>query len=290
LSVIGIPPGGIQQPAAKADGWYAISALAASAYLVRCPGHATWCGEVESLDWSSNGRWLAISVTSYGSANPYNGIHVIDLVTGIDRQIRSCIPGVECDWFDLDWSPDGSRLAYVTEGRIWTIRRDGSDHRWLPTGSSGDASSPSWSPDGHWIAYALRPAPHETAAVFRARPDGSDRVVLIDGASEPAWSPDGRRIALASRCGGIKLITPTGHDVTPGVTACRKIGVSGLPVWSLDGERLAIVGHRGNTISSRPGVYLVDTTGRNLRLLTSRTNGSGVTGRADGSWQPRLQP
>src|SRR5262249_15300017 len=126
VSVVGVPPGGVQQPAAEADGWYAVTALAPSAYLVRCPGHAKWCGEVESLDWSSNGRWLAISVTSFGAANPYNGIHVIDLVAGIDRQIRSCIPGAECDWFDLDWSPDGSRLAYVTQARIYTMNRDGS--------------------------------------------------------------------------------------------------------------------------------------------------------------------
>jgi Tol biopolymer transport system component len=284
--VIGIPPGGVQQPAAKADGWYAITALTPSAYLVRCPGHAKWCGEVESLDWSSTGRWLAVSLTSYGAANPYNGIHVIDLVTGADRQIRSCAPP-ECDWFDLDWSPNGSRLAYASNGHLYTIRADGSDLRAFPT-PAGQASSPSWSPDGHRIAFADRPAAHDPSAVFVAHADGGHPALLIHGASEPAWSPDGSRIAINSHCGGLKLITATGRDVTPGASACRRIGVSGIPVWSPDGKEIAIVGHRGSSIDAQTGIYSVDASGSHLRLLTTLTNGSGVTGRADASWQPRL--
>jgi hypothetical protein len=81
LSVVGGPASGRQQPAAKSDGWYGLSTVGPSGtlrYLVRCPGHVRWCGWVESLDWSPNGRWLALSVTSFGSANPYNGIHVVD--------------------------------------------------------------------------------------------------------------------------------------------------------------------------------------------------------------------
>ena len=95
LTVIGIPTTGRQQPAAQADGWYGLSTVGRRGqlhYLVRCPDHAKWCGEVESLDWSANGRWLALSVTSYGAANPYNGIHIVDLATGVDRQLRFCLP------------------------------------------------------------------------------------------------------------------------------------------------------------------------------------------------------
>jgi Tol biopolymer transport system component len=290
LTVIGSPPTGRQQPSAQADGWYAISAVAPSAYLVRCPGHSKWCGEVESLDWSANGRWLALSVTSFGGANPYNGIHVVDLTTGVDRQIRSCVPVEECDWFDIDWSPDGSRLAYVSNGRIYIVNRDGSGRRQLRTATIGPDSSPSWSPDGRRIAFATRPKAHDLASVFVIRSDGGHRVLLTRGASEPAWSPDGTSIAIASRCRGIKLITPAGRDVTPGVGACRKIGVSGIPVWSPDGRRIAIVGHRGSPVAARAGIYVMDASGEHLLLVTGETNARGVTGRADASWQPPRRP
>ena len=273
--------------AAQADGWYDLSAVAPSTYIVRCPGHAQWCGEVESIDWSANGRWLALSVTSYGKANPYNGIHVVDLATGIDRQIRSC-GWLECDWFDLDWSPDGSQLAYVSArngGWIYTINRDGSGRRQLPTDTASPDSSPSWSPDGRWIAFASRPRSHKLSSVYVVRPDGTHRIFLARGASDPAWSPDGARIAVASHCAGIKLITFAGQDVTPGAGPCRTIGLSGMPVWSPDGRRIAIVGHRGNPVFGGWGVYVMNASGEHLRLVTGESS-AGVTGRADASWQP----
>jgi hypothetical protein len=280
LTVIGFPA--TRQSPAQQAGWYGLSAVAPSRYIVRCPGHARWCGEVESIDWSANGRWLALSVTSYGKANPYNGIHVVDLATGIDRQIRSC-----CDWFDLAWSPDGSRLAYVSGGWLYTINRDGSGERQLVTGTAGLDSSPSWSPDGRQIAFASRPRPHALSSVYRVRPDGTHRVLLARGAADPAWSPDGTRIAVASSCMGIKLITPAGRDVTPGANPCRVIGVSGMPVWSPNGRQIAIVGHTGNPIFAQTGVYVMNANGQNLRELFANGNSVGVPGRPDASWQPR---
>jgi Tol biopolymer transport system component len=280
----------------KGDGWYDLSAVAPSAYIVRCPGHAQWCGEVLSIDWSANGRWLALSVTSVGAANPYNGIHVVDLTTGIDRQIRDYRGGE--DYFDLDWSPDGSRLAYVEGWRIYIINRDGSGRRQLQTGTAGTDSSPSWSPDGRQIVFAniLRaPRPHTRSSVYRVRPDGTDRILLVHGASDPTFSPDGTTIAVNSHCGGIKLITFAGRDVTPGTGPCRVIGIRGKPVWSPNGRRIAIVGHRGPQTFHRPpgvygppGVYVMSASGEHLRVVTS-DNSTGVTGRPDASWQPRRQ-
>ena len=239
LTVIGIPTTGRQQPAAQADGWYGLSTVGRRGqlhYLVRCPDHAKWCGEVESLDWSANGRWLALSVTSYGAANPYNGIHIVDLATGVDRQLRFCLPP-ECDWFDLAWSPDAARLAYVSGGEIHLINRDGSRHRLLQTRTPGAISSPSWSADGTRIAFAARPQSHQPSSVYIIRADGTRRALLARGASEPAWSPDGTRIAFASRCDGIKLVTPTGKDVTPNsVRTCRVIGVTSLIPSQQEGE------------------------------------------------------
>jgi WD40 repeat protein len=61
-----------------------------------------------------------------------------------------------------DWSPDGKRLVIIRPrptltiasdiGRIYTVRSNG--HGLTRVGRESYASSPVWSPDGRWIAYA----------------------------------------------------------------------------------------------------------------------------------------
>jgi Tol biopolymer transport system component len=264
-------------------------------YLVRCPGQVRWCGWVESLDWSPNGRWLALSVTSFGAANPYNGIHVVDVVAGVDQQLTRCIPP-ECDWFDLDWSPDSARIAYVTNNRIHVIERNGSAPRLVRTRTQGTVSSPSWSLDGERIAFASRPWAHVVprrstgpSSVYVVDSDGANRVLVARKAAAPAWSPDGRTIALTSRCGGIKLVTPVGRDVTPGQGSCRVIGAVGVPIWSPDGSQIAIARVGWTAMYARAGIFVMDADGSNMRLLTHET-ARGVSGRPGASWQPRRSP
>ena len=286
LTVIGT---GLPDTPTLGDGWYGFSAVTGSilgptAYIIRCPESADWCGDVESIDWSTNGRWLALSVTSLGGVPRYNGLHVVDLKTGIDRIIRSWR---ENEWLDLDWSPDGSRLALVSGARIYTVNRDGSGMRRLRTGTTGRDSSPSWSPDGRQIVFAAR-RPHTRPSVYRVHADGTHRILVVHGASEPAFSPRGAKIAVLSLCGGIKLITLAGRDVTPGAGRCRTIGLSGIPVWSPDGRRIAIAGHRGNPVFNGQGVYVMNAKGEHLRRLTSARS-TGLFGGADASWQPHHQ-
>ncbi len=291
LTVIAAPANGGQEPPLSGDGWYGLAAVGRAGrlrYLVRCPERAHWCGEVEGLDWSRDGRWLAVSVTSYGAVNPYNGIHVIDLATGTDLQINGC-----CDWQDLAWAPDGTKLAYVIGGRIRIINRDGSHDRQLTTGTDGSARdwSPTWSPNGGEIAFATRSSSHKEAAVWIQRPDGTGRRLLASGSSNPAWSPDGRLIAVVSKCGGVKLLTPTGRDVTPGLRRCPVIPVSGIPVWSPSGDRLAVAGDVTRLAPyryPRTVVYLVDRGGHRM-LLTSESGSRSVNGGVDAAWQPPLR-
>lgn len=176
-------------------GWYAFSTLDADGglhVLVRCPQRATWCGGIESIDWSPDGRQLAFGVSSVGLVNPYNGLRVVDQVSGSDRFVlKPSDSPREYDWFDIDWAPDGKRLAYVSTGRISLVNVNGTGRTLLRTGTVGHDHSPSWSPDGAWIAYATR---SRYSSVYLIRPDGSQRTLLARYASAPAWSPDGQRI------------------------------------------------------------------------------------------------
>jgi dipeptidyl aminopeptidase/acylaminoacyl peptidase len=147
------------------------------------------------------------------------------------------LTSVERDWLDLAWSPDGSRIAYVTRWTIYVVGADGSALRRLETGTEGHDRSPTWSPDGTRIAYAAEVAGEQRVYALRLA-DGRRTLVARD-ASFPAWSPDGTTIAYRG-CGGVRLATPDGSDVTPGSGGCRHIGVDGAPVWSPDGRRIAM--------------------------------------------------
>lgn len=267
-----------------------------------CP-NKRFCGQLVSLDFSPDGRRLAISLDELGGTSPYVGLHIIDTSTGADRRlpklaangslrqvVKANGQALGCFTpYQLDWSPDGKWLAYVCPngsltppGRIFLIKADGSQRIPLRSSSGVHASSPSWSPDGRRIAFAVTGL--GPPAVYTVNRDGSDRRLVATHASLPAWSPNGDTIAYNSTlntCRGIRLVTPTGEDRTPVAQAvkCNTIGPPGTPVWSPDGRQIAI--------GTRPvhGVYVVNTNGTSLRRVTTAP-AAGPYGAARPTWSP----
>jgi TolB protein len=135
-----------------------------------------------------------------------------------------------CDTYvDFDLSPDGTQV--ITE-RIHTefgpcpprCGDDVAETAYLSNGSLG--AEPSWAPDQSRIGfneYSWGEFAGFHYALGTERPDGSDRVILRDGATSAAWSPDGTRIAFVES-GRIKLMDPDGTNVTD-------IGEGSAPAW-----------------------------------------------------------
>jgi hypothetical protein len=74
------------------------------------------------------------------------GLHVIDRGLRTPRRLGS---GNEtARWPAV--SPDGSRIAFVRNGEVWTMAASGADAKPMITGS--DARYPAWSPDGRYLA------------------------------------------------------------------------------------------------------------------------------------------
>jgi len=202
-------------------------------------------------------------------------MRVLELATGKIRRAGE-------QGLSPDWSSDG-RIALVTHP-LWPrsvgsiqIRRLVGSHvtdQWLETGTDGHDSSPSWSPDGEQLVFATRVKRESTISIIDA--DGSDRHLLARHASSPAWSPDGGLIAYRTPC-GIKFVTPSGGDATPGGhSGCvgRGVGVRGVPRWSPDGRWIAVstgmrafLGGYVIYVVSRDGSYKTNTGASSSSLL-----------------------
>jgi Tol biopolymer transport system component len=269
-------------------GVYTVGRAGLGKMVVPCQYSQTTCLELEWIAWSPDGAKIALGANSYGGESHYDGLHVIDLTTGNDRQLTGGPNQAGLMGYPA-WSPDGKWLAYeaLAPGRISLAKADGSRHSVLLTGTHGWVSSPTWSPDGNRIAFAsgsdhcqagVRPG----CAIYVMRRNGTHLRLLARHAAAPAWSPLGATIAYQARC-GIRLITPSGLNVTPhSVARCQHIGVPGQPVWSPDGHKIAINHGPGKT----QGLYVMNADGTNLALIT-RTTGHGDSGIARAAWRPR---
>ena len=89
------------------------------------------------------------------------------------------------------WSPDGETLAFTLVGATPDVyfMRPGEE----PVLFQEDASSPSFSPDGRWIAYASPGS--GTTSVFVRRIEGEGKWQVSPGVGGyPTWSADGRQL------------------------------------------------------------------------------------------------
>lgn len=146
-------------------------------------------------------------ISSDGASNPdispdgeaviYSGIEKLT-PAGIEVLLDGSMPS---------WSPDGSKIAYVSsENTINAMNADGSNIQQLTqVQSSFDLESPVWSPDGEHILFRCD-QPNQDLGLGNGanqlcmiNTDGSDYIQLTNNGytyNEPSWSPDGTQIAF----------------------------------------------------------------------------------------------
>jgi serine/threonine protein kinase/Tol biopolymer transport system component/DNA-binding winged helix-turn-helix (wHTH) protein len=164
---------------------------------------------VEESDFIYTARWSPTGDSIYYSRRKGSTNQLLKLsVTRRDAEAAVLADGLQSGG-DFTLSADGSRLAYTREdltSNLWRVdlptaeKRAEPDIRRLTSGTSL-YSSPSFSPDGHWLAFSHGPVLDETN-IFKMPVAGGEPVQLTffkhSITASPVWSPDGQRIAFIS--------------------------------------------------------------------------------------------
>jgi TolB protein len=166
------------------------------------------------------------------------------------------------------WSPDGSKLAYVSFEKkkpVIYVHSLASGQRHIVANFKGSNSAPAWSPDGRRLAIVL--SKDGNSQIYSVAADGSgvQRLTQSSGIdTEPRYSLDGSSIYFTSDRGGSPQIYQTGANggEAKRVTFEGSYNVSPRP--APDGKSIAFITRR----EGRFQLAVMDLASRQTQVLT----------------------
>jgi dipeptidyl aminopeptidase/acylaminoacyl peptidase len=186
---------------------------------------------VGSVQLDENGSHL---IYVYGSGHnpssstvqPEAQVWTVDLATGARTMLSAGnSPAV---------SPDGSRVAFLREGAVWTAPVDGSKPAAKLFYDRGKDWDLQWSPKGDALAFVSSRSDHSFIGVYRAGADSLQFLApSVHNDMEPRWSPDGTRIAFARTPGdGGAPPSPLAKPIIPwSILVARVSDGSAREIW-----------------------------------------------------------
>lgn len=193
--------------------------------------------------------------------------------------------------FIVNPSPDGRRLAFMANQKIWVMNADGSGRRavFTPHDGTGVDDGPSFTRDGQHVVFTRCCPKGFGYSLWMISLQGThltditkESVVNGDGPADvtPQVSPDGRLVAF-DRCfpdqgcvvAVANLKTGRFHELTDPTLDSQQ------PNWAPDGRLIVFEYHTQN---GTPNIATISPAGDHLRFLTNQTSGVSF----DASYSP----
>ena len=160
--------------------------------------------------------WIAVAVLAlvaaatswiaYRSTRPAELKPLVRLDVDLGRDVYLSALGGS----DIILSPDGTRIAYLSRGHLFTRKLDQPSASELPI--TAGATSPFFSPDGQWIGFIAG------GKLRKISVEGGAEIVLCDAASSYTgadWGEDGNIVASLRIPGGLSRVSSAGGTPTP---------------------------------------------------------------------------
>lgn len=239
---------------------------------------STW----SNLDVHPNGKTIIFDMLGDIYTMPIKGGEATPLVLGFDWNMQAT------------YSPDGSKIAFLSDRdgmiNVWTMNADGSDPKQITKETANTIHTPTWSPDGQYIAVTRGVMSsrsiaageiwiyHHTGGSGSKIKAGSHGAFNQKNITDPKFSPDGQylyytqdvtggRVWQYNKNSTTELFNIIRHDLTTGEEE-RYIGGAGgavIPTPSPDGKSMAYLKREDN----KTVLYVKDLeSGNDRRLYT----------------------
>ena len=214
--------------------------------------------------------WIATGVLAIGFAvagvgwyrsahsadPPLKPLVRLDVDLGSDVVLNS--PGGS----DVIVSRDGTRIAYVSQGKLFTRKLDQPKANELSI--TQGATSPFFSPDGQWIGFTAG------GKLRKISVDGGGEVVLADAGSSYTgddWGDDGNIIAALTISGGLSRVPAAGGVATPVTELQRGEATHRLPQILPGGKAVLFTVHRATAGFDNANIEVVTLTDRRRKVV-----------------------